>query len=105
MPPTKATKATFNPLASPDTNVQYTNSTAQVGNLFGPAINEAINSGLNRICPPDPNGVNVTCKENAQVSQMVEYLDQEKDSRYVIQSADYIFTVQAAMLAPQNGTA
>ena len=24
---------------------------------------------------------------------MVEYLDQEKDGRYVIQSADYIFTV------------
>lgn len=91
-PPTRATKAAYKPLASPNTNIQYTNLTVQTGNLFGPAINKVITDGLEGICPPTADGVFASCNDGEPFSQNVEYLV-PGDGNYIILEANSTFTI------------
>lgn len=89
---TKATKAASDPFASPHTNIQYTNSTVQTGNLFGPAINKFIVSGIEGNCPPTPDGVFESCNGGKPFSKDVEFMI-AGDGNYIIQEASVSFGI------------
>lgn len=62
------------------------------GNLFGPAINETLTSGLKGICPPTPNGVNATCDNSKPVTQDVEFMI-PGDGNYIIEEGQVSFAI------------
>ena len=88
--PPKATKPASVSSGSPYTNVQYTNLTVQVGNLFGPDLKAYLSSGLTGICPPITNSEFESC--NGKLSKDVEFMV-PGDGNYIIQEGSVSFGI------------